>query len=116
MSSAAFSSSHQDPAARSQGQSQGYAPDSPSAGIAGQIQKTLGSFSFEQLDRIFSMAEELREEEGAYLGPREASSQTRSAGGFDLMPLVIGGEEWARIEKRAGAAGAGLESFPARYL
>ena len=45
------------------------------------------------------MAEELREEEGLYPSPREiAPSDTRSATGFDLMPLVIGGEEWAHIE------------------
>ena len=45
------------------------------------------------------MAEELREEEGAYVSPRDPAQQEwRSRGGFDLMPLVIGGEEWARIE------------------
>jgi len=82
-----------------QTQSQGLGANAPSWGIASQIQKTLGSLSLEQLDRIFSMAEELREEEGAYLAPRDAAPQdARSAGGFDLMPLVIGGDEWARIE------------------
>jgi uncharacterized circularly permuted ATP-grasp superfamily protein/uncharacterized alpha-E superfamily protein len=82
-----------------QSQSQGFGPDSASSGIARHIQKTLGSLSLEQLDRIFSMAEELREEEGTYIAPRElTSAQARSGGGFDLMPLVMGGEEWARIE------------------
>jgi len=53
----------------------------------------------EKLAHIFSMAEEMREEEGAYLVPKEIStSETRTAGGFDLMPLVISGEEWSRIE------------------
>jgi uncharacterized circularly permuted ATP-grasp superfamily protein/uncharacterized alpha-E superfamily protein len=99
MTAAAFSSSYQSSASGSQAQSQGFGPDSASIGVAGQIQKTLGSLSLEQLDRIFSMAEELREEEGAYLTPRETTPQeARSAGGFDLMPLVVGGEEWTRIE------------------
>lgn len=53
----------------------------------------------EQLERIFTLAEELREEEGVYIGPRDPAQQDwRSGNGFDLMPLVIGGEEWARIE------------------
>jgi uncharacterized circularly permuted ATP-grasp superfamily protein/uncharacterized alpha-E superfamily protein len=99
MSAAAFSTSSNSPSWGPQSQSQGFGPDSVSGGIAGQIQKILGSLSLEQLDRIFSMAEELREEEGAYLTPREITQQeARSAGGFDLMPLVVGGEEWARIE------------------
>ncbi len=97
MSPAAIPSSNNP--ATGQAQSQGIGPDSSSAGVARQIQKALGSMSLEQLDRIFSMAEELREEEGAYLAPREMTQQeTRTGGGFDLMPLVIGGDEWARIE------------------
>ncbi len=45
------------------------------------------------------MAEEMREEEGNYQSPSEsAQSDWRSPGGFDLMPLIIGGDEWARIE------------------
>ncbi len=53
----------------------------------------------EQLDRIFSLAEELREEEGVYLGPKDPAQQEwRSGGAFDLMPMVIGGDEWTRIE------------------
>src|SRR5471030_2215833 len=101
MSAPAFSSSSSNPAlgGQSQSQAQSFGPDPASGGIAFQIQKTLGSLSLEQLDRIFSMAEELREEEGAYLAPREITQQeTRSGGGFDLMPLVVGGDEWARIE------------------
>ena len=99
MSAAAFSSSSNSPAFSSQSQSQGFGPDSASGNIARQIQKTLGSLSLDQLDRIFSMAEELREEEGAYMTPGEIKQhEARSAGGFDLMPLVIGGDEWARIE------------------
>jgi uncharacterized circularly permuted ATP-grasp superfamily protein/uncharacterized alpha-E superfamily protein len=54
----------------------------------------------EQLDRMFSLAEELQEEEGVYISPKEPSQQERrSASGFDLMPMVIGGDEWARVEK-----------------
>ena len=102
MSAAAFSSSS-GPAVGSQGQSQGQSrgdgPDSASGSVTHQIQQTLGSLSLEQLDHIFSMAEELREEEGAYLAPREITQQeARSTAGFDLMPLVVGGEEWAQIE------------------
>jgi uncharacterized circularly permuted ATP-grasp superfamily protein/uncharacterized alpha-E superfamily protein len=83
-----------------QQQSQGsVGPESPSASVARHIQKTLGSLSLEQLDRIFSMAEELREEDGAYIAPREMTpAEARSGSGFDLMPLVVGGEEWTRIE------------------
>jgi uncharacterized circularly permuted ATP-grasp superfamily protein/uncharacterized alpha-E superfamily protein len=98
MAAAAFSSSNS-PATAGQGQSHGQGPDLSSGGVARQIQKTLGSLSLEQLDRIFLMAEELREEDGVYLAPREVTQpEKRSSGGFDLMPLVIGGEEWARIE------------------
>ncbi len=45
------------------------------------------------------MAEELREEEGSYLAPKDpAQLEWRSGGGFDLMPVVIGSDEWGRIE------------------
>jgi uncharacterized circularly permuted ATP-grasp superfamily protein/uncharacterized alpha-E superfamily protein len=64
-----------------------------------QVQKALGAMPLEHLDRIFSQAEELREEDGAYLGPRDPDLQNgRGSGGFDLMPLVVSGEEWSRIE------------------
>jgi uncharacterized circularly permuted ATP-grasp superfamily protein/uncharacterized alpha-E superfamily protein len=67
--------------------------------VAAQIQKTLGSLSPEQLDRIFSLADDLSEEDGAYPSSREAGGREwRASGTFDLMPLVIGGDEWARIE------------------
>jgi uncharacterized circularly permuted ATP-grasp superfamily protein/uncharacterized alpha-E superfamily protein len=104
MSALGFSSPAPGAALGSQGQSsqddgQGQGPDAESNGISSQIQKTLGSLSVEQLDRIFSLAEELREEEGAYITPRQSAPQeSRSAGGFDLMPLVIGGETWAGLE------------------
>jgi len=91
MSGTAFSST------QAQRQSQG--PNSPLAAVATQVQKTLGGLSSEQFERIFSRAEELREEEGSYLGPRDPAQQERRSGGrFDLMPLVLGGDEWARIE------------------
>src|SRR6201986_1499973 len=98
MCAAPFSSSA-DPAMGVQAQSQRMGPQSPSWGIASQIQKTLGSLTLDQLDRIFSMAEELREEEGTYLVPREsAQPDVRSAGGFDLMPWIVGGDEWTAVE------------------
>ena len=82
-----------------QSQSQGIGPNGAAAGVAVQIQNSLSSLSPEKRARIFSMAEELREEDGAYVTPRHGgASDARSIGGFDLMPLVIGGEEWARIE------------------
>jgi uncharacterized circularly permuted ATP-grasp superfamily protein/uncharacterized alpha-E superfamily protein len=93
------STSSSGPAPIGQGQAQSQGNHSPSGAVALQIQKTLGSLSLEQLDRVFSLAEELREEDGTYFGPRDATQhEGRSSGGFDLMPLVIGGEEWARIE------------------
>jgi len=71
----------------------------PAADPTLQLQNHLGSLTPEQLERIFSLAEELREEDGAYLGPRDATQPEWSFGnGFDLMPLVIGGEEWTRLE------------------
>jgi uncharacterized circularly permuted ATP-grasp superfamily protein/uncharacterized alpha-E superfamily protein len=92
MSAATFTSN-------SQAQFQNSGPDTPALHVARHIQKLLGSLPPEQLDRYFSLAEELREEEGAYLVPKEVSQpEARSAGGFDLMPLVLGGDEWARIE------------------
>src|SRR5579859_5123190 len=84
---------------QSQMQGQGPGPDSPPGAVVLQIQRTLGSMSLEQLDRIFSQAEELCEEEGVYLASRDAGQQERRpGGGFDLMPLVVGGGEWGRIE------------------
>jgi uncharacterized circularly permuted ATP-grasp superfamily protein/uncharacterized alpha-E superfamily protein len=80
-------------------QSQGFGPDSAKGGVSLQLQKTLSSLAPEKLGRIFSLAEELHEEEGNYLNPRESTPpEARSGAGFDLMPFVIPGEEWARIE------------------
>jgi uncharacterized circularly permuted ATP-grasp superfamily protein/uncharacterized alpha-E superfamily protein len=99
MTSVTSSSSSPGAAAGSQAQSQSLGGDSASAATEFQIQQTLSSLSAERLDRVFSMAEELHEEEGNYLSPREtAHEQARTSGGFDLMPLVIGGDEWLRIE------------------
>ena len=50
------------------------------------------------MSRMFGLAEELREEDGAYLSPKEAQQPESFANGFDLMPLVIGGDEWMRLE------------------
>jgi uncharacterized circularly permuted ATP-grasp superfamily protein/uncharacterized alpha-E superfamily protein len=99
MSAATYSSSSNSPGLGGQAQSQSLGGQTSSETVTVQIQKNLSAFSLGQLDRIFAAAEELREEEGAYLGPRETAQQEgRSTEGFDLMPLVIGGEEWARIE------------------
>lgn len=95
--SSAFDASGLGP--QSQSQSQGFGPEPGSAGVTSQVQKTLSSLSPEKLERVFSMADEMREEEGSYLAPREITApDARATGGFDLMPLVIGGEEWSRIE------------------
>jgi len=95
MSSAVLSSS----VFGAQSQMQGQGTDSPSGAVALQLQRTLGGMSQEQLERIFSQAEELREEDGSYLSSKDMGQQERrTGGGFDLMPLVVGGEEWARIE------------------
>ena len=67
--------------------------------VTTQIQNTLGSLSPDQFDRIFSLADELREEDGSYLESRDSTGpQRRSESGCDLMPLVVDGAEWARIE------------------
>ena len=80
-------------------QTQGLGRNSAAWGVARQLQDTLAALTTEQLDRIFSTAEELRDEEGAYVAARDLPSpEGRSGAGFDLMPLVIGGEDWARIE------------------
>jgi uncharacterized circularly permuted ATP-grasp superfamily protein/uncharacterized alpha-E superfamily protein len=85
--------------ASGQGQAQGQGPDSLAATVTMHIQNTLGSLSPDQLDRIFSLADELREEDGAYLESRDAvRAERRSESGCDLMPLVIDGGEWARVE------------------
>jgi uncharacterized circularly permuted ATP-grasp superfamily protein/uncharacterized alpha-E superfamily protein len=94
---ASSSSDSSVPAGQAQSQSQGGAP--PGSGLAYQVQKNLSSLSPEQLERIFSAADELREEEGPYIGSREImTSDAASGAGFDLMPLVLGGDQWARIE------------------
>jgi len=82
-----------------QWQSQGQGPNSLSGTVTMQLQNTLSSLSPDQLNRIFSLADELREEDGSYLEPRDSiRPERRSESGFDLMPLVVAGEEWARIE------------------
>jgi uncharacterized circularly permuted ATP-grasp superfamily protein/uncharacterized alpha-E superfamily protein len=99
MAAAAYSSSSKGTSTGSQSPFQNVAPVSTAEAISRHLQHTLGSLTADQLNRIFSRAEELHEEEGFYLAPRETAQQdARTQGGFDLMPLVIGGEEWARIE------------------
>jgi len=87
--------------AQSQGQAQlqGCGAGTPASAMALQLQKSLGALPPENLSRMFALAEELREEEGAYVLPKEVSTKDAGPdGGFDLMPLVVSGEDWARIE------------------
>jgi uncharacterized circularly permuted ATP-grasp superfamily protein/uncharacterized alpha-E superfamily protein len=99
MAAGAYTSSSPGALSGSQGQIQGGGPASGAESVTLQLQRNLSALTTDQQDRIFSRAEELHREEGTYLAPREmAQQEARSSGGFDLMPLVIGGEEWARIE------------------
>jgi uncharacterized circularly permuted ATP-grasp superfamily protein/uncharacterized alpha-E superfamily protein len=84
-------------------QSSGFAPavlgpETPGGPVLREVQQQLGSMSAEHLGRVFALADELHEEDGAYFPGGEARPDARGNAGFDLMPIVIGGEEWARIE------------------
>ncbi len=83
-----------------QAQSQGYGAPTAAASTIQQLQKALHALPPDKLARIFAVAEELRDEEGSYSTTREVAPPAArgTEGGFDLMPLVLGGEEWARIE------------------
>ena len=64
-----------------------------------RLQGHLEALSPEQVARIFSSAEEFREEDGAYLGGGEETPVGQvEENGVDLMPFVLDGEEWARLE------------------
>lgn len=64
-----------------------------------RLQDKLGLLTPDQLGRIFDLAEELSEEDGSYLDARDTiRPEKHSENGFDLMPLIVSGEEWARIE------------------
>ena len=79
--------------------SPGLANELSSSELTRQLQDQLQSLSEDQLARIFSLAEELREDDGLYLSRRDATPSEAAVGGeFDLMPLVIGGEKWAALE------------------
>jgi uncharacterized circularly permuted ATP-grasp superfamily protein len=70
-----------------------------SAGLTRQLQGQLESLSSDHLARIFSLAEELREDDGLYLSRKDATPSEAAVGGeFDLMPLIIDGEKWAALE------------------
>ena len=70
-----------------------------SADLVRRLQENLAETTPDHLARLFSHAEELREEDGAYLAPKEAVHQLEHFGrGFDLMPLVLDSQEWARLE------------------
>lgn len=98
MPGAVFSSFAQ-PLRDSQVQGQGFGAGNVASATAMHLQKSLGTLPPEKLARIFALAEELRDEEGVYVSPKEISPQAGgSDAGFDLMPLVLSGEEWARIE------------------
>ena len=62
------------------------------------LQHQLGAMSPDNVERMFALADELHEEDGAYYPGGEARPHGRGNSGFDLMPVVIGGEEWAYIE------------------
>jgi uncharacterized circularly permuted ATP-grasp superfamily protein/uncharacterized alpha-E superfamily protein len=82
-----------------QAQGQGFGAETIAGATTLHLQKLLGTLPPDKLNRIFALAEELRDEEGVYISPKELSPQeTRPDGGFDLMPLVISGEDWAGIE------------------
>lgn len=82
MSAAAYPSSSQGTFTGSQSQFQNTGPVSTAEAVSLQLQHTLSSLTADQLNRIFSRAEELHEEEGSYLAPREVAQQearTRAA-------------------------------------
>jgi uncharacterized circularly permuted ATP-grasp superfamily protein/uncharacterized alpha-E superfamily protein len=82
-----------------QSQMQGFGAGNAATVTALQLQKSLSALPPEKLTRIFALADELREEEGVYVSPKEMGPQvTRTQSGFDLMPLVLSGEAWAQIE------------------
>jgi uncharacterized circularly permuted ATP-grasp superfamily protein len=92
-------SSLENPRLSPQVQSQGFGVGSVANATALQLQKSLSALPPEKLSRIFALAEELRDEEGTYVSLKEiAPQEPRVDGGFDLMPMVISGEDWARIE------------------
>jgi uncharacterized circularly permuted ATP-grasp superfamily protein/uncharacterized alpha-E superfamily protein len=62
------------------------------------VQYQLGAMSPDQLERMFTLADELHEEDGAYFPGGEARPDDRGNAGFDLMPVVIGSDEWAHLE------------------
>jgi uncharacterized circularly permuted ATP-grasp superfamily protein/uncharacterized alpha-E superfamily protein len=68
------------------------------AAVMHEVQNKLGGMSPDHLDRVFALADELHEEDGSYFTPSETRADFRAGTGFDLMPLVLGGDEWARIE------------------
>jgi uncharacterized circularly permuted ATP-grasp superfamily protein len=74
-----------------------FSGENPAAASTRRLRETLESWSPEQRARIFGWAEELCEEDGAYFGGREAIRREVPAH-FDLLPLVLGGEEWAQLE------------------
>jgi uncharacterized circularly permuted ATP-grasp superfamily protein/uncharacterized alpha-E superfamily protein len=64
------------------------------------LQERLEVLGPEQLERIFSTADELREDEGVDFDTLpETSPGNTGESGFDLLPVVIAGEEWARLEQ-----------------
>src|SRR3984957_20512154 len=92
-------SSHEIPRLDAQSQSQGFGAGNVASATALQLQKSLSALPAEKLSRIFAQTEELRDEEGTYISPKEiAPLEKRPDGVSALMPLVISGEDWARIE------------------
>ena len=97
----AIFSSHELPLRNAQAQSQGFGAETVATATALQLQQSLSALPPEKLDRIFTLAEELRDEEGAYVSPKEIAPQQSGAnGGFDLMPLVISTARIGRGSRR----------------
>ncbi|MEI9999575.1 MAG: circularly permuted type 2 ATP-grasp protein [Verrucomicrobiota bacterium] len=98
-------SSHEHPLRAAQAQAQSFGLDNVATATTLALQKSLAAYGPEKLGRMFALAEELREEEGAYLSPREiAPVHAAPEGGFDLMPLIIAGEEMGPRRARPGPA------------
>ena len=75
-----------------------FGPETPGGPVLREVLQQLGAMSPDHLERVFALADELHEEDGAYFPGGEARPESRGNAGFDLMPVVVGGEEWAHIE------------------
>jgi uncharacterized circularly permuted ATP-grasp superfamily protein len=77
----------------------GSSPEPKADALIRGLQDRLENLPPDQLARIFSLAEEFREEDGAYLGARDSLlARNWEENGTDLMPFILEGEEWARLQ------------------